>query len=120
MTPRISISYRHFLVSFCRSIISPFLLDILHKKELIICKIPYINIFYFYFFYFFFLLFFSAFYYTLRMKHRIAFLFINCCFPIVIIEKRCLQVRHLFHLKQTTLYNSLCLNIIIETNIEMK
>lgn len=57
------------------------------KKEWIICKILYISKSYFYFSYFLFSSSFSALYYILRKMCQIAFLFINYCSRIVVIEE---------------------------------
>lgn len=65
----------------------PFFWTYYPKKEWIICKILYISKSYFYFSYFLFSSSFSALYYILRKMCQIAFLFINYCSRIVVIEE---------------------------------
>ena len=90
----------YITIFFCSSFsllkffIHSFLLDILTKKEWIICKILYISKFYFYFSSFLFSLSFSALYYILQKMYQIAFLFINYCSRIVVIEEGAF-LRHL-------------------------
>lgn len=84
------ILYNHFLFSsfsLLKFSYPPFFWTYYLKKEWILCKILYISRSYFYFFSFSFSSSFSALYYILRKICRIAFLFINCCFHIVIIEE---------------------------------